>query len=151
MRIVSLTNNGATKEAKASNVNTPGVCHSNRPPLSTLRRIFTNNWQITSTANLGTIQLTQPVEPVGPTEDLLTALLWIPHPDIITNNGAAIPPNAAAMKAPGSPTVIPFGGSMAAVCTSTMHNTATALILSIWRNLILRPLQSWVQNAVLSQ
>ena len=73
---------------------------------------------------------------VRPLLILLEALMYIPHPDIITNNGAAIPPNAAATNAAGSPTDTPFGGMIAAVCTSTMHNTAIALILSIWESLI---------------
>jgi hypothetical protein len=48
---------------------------------------------------------------------LLLALRYIPHPEIVTNIGAAIPPIAAEKKAIGWSTEIPSGGIIAAVWT----------------------------------
>ena len=48
---------------------------------------------------------------------LLIALRYIPHPEIVTNIGAAIPPIAAETNAIGWSTDIPSGGIIAAVCT----------------------------------
>jgi hypothetical protein len=48
---------------------------------------------------------------------LLIALRYIPHPEIVTNIGAAIPPIAAEINAIGWSTDIPSGGIIAAVCT----------------------------------
>tara|TARA_B100002051_G_C16205908_1_gene378819 strand:- start:298 stop:507 length:210 start_codon:yes stop_codon:yes gene_type:complete len=50
-----------------------------------------------------------------PPEILLLALPYIPQPEMVTNKGAAIPPNEAAIKAAGCPTVTPLGGTIAAV------------------------------------
>jgi hypothetical protein len=48
---------------------------------------------------------------------LLMALRYIPHPEIVTNIGAAIPPIAAEKNAIGWSTDITSGGIIAAVCT----------------------------------
>jgi hypothetical protein len=48
---------------------------------------------------------------------LLVALRYIPHPEIVTNIGAAIPPIAAETNAIGWSTDIPSGGIIAAVWT----------------------------------
>ena len=140
--IPSLTKKGVSSAPIASRESTPGVCHSNLPPLSTFSRTFTINWHRVNSATLGISQDNQSVVLTGPRATLLIALMWIPHPEIITNIGAAIPPNAAATKAAGSPTVIPLGGMMAAVWTSTIHKTAIALMRSICASLNLSPRES---------
>ena len=98
--LLVLTNIGHIAAEIASRVSTPGVCHSNLPPLSTLRRTLTVSWQRHSRATLGIIHLAHWSE-VCPSSTLLDALLYIPHPEMVTNSGAAIPPNAAATKAAG--------------------------------------------------
>lgn len=62
----------------------------------------------------GKIQLIQ-ARALSAESFLLLALLYIPHPDIVTNIGAAIPPIEAEKNAIGCPTVIPSGGMIAAV------------------------------------
>ena len=58
------------------------------------------SWQMHSRATLGIIHFAHWSE-VCPSSALLDALLYIPHPEMVTNRGAAIPPKAAATKAAG--------------------------------------------------
>ena len=106
--------NGAKIAAIAIKVRTPGVCHSNLPPRSIASRKLTRNWQAVRIATLGRTQLIQAGE-FNPSANLFLAPRCIPQPETVTNNGAAIPPNAAATNAAGCPTEIPSGGNIAAV------------------------------------
>ena len=129
-RKLRLTISGAARAARASSVRIPGVCHSKRPPRSAFSRMLTRNWQATSRAMRGSSQLSHASER-SPFEKRRCAPRCNPQPETVTNSGAAIPPKAAATKAAGWPTVIPLGGMIAAVWTSTMHRIAMARIWSM--------------------
>ena len=124
--------------AIASSVRTPGVCHSKRPPLSTASRILTRSWHAVRITTRGRTQSIQARE-FRPLANRFLAPRYIPQPDIVTKSGAAIPPNAAATKAAGWPTVIPSGGRITAVWTSIINRIAIAFIWSIQPNLIHSP------------